>query len=340
MDRFKSGERLMEQLSIVVGWCRFWVARLLVILCVGVCFAGCRDVPAAEMPAPPPLTVRAHLPGTVLRDVRGTYWMVVAWPERARIPSDERHRARLQTDHAPVMTSLEEMCLRDRGTPWRADVMWELMRLPNGERAYLDRARHLRRSAESWTIQARNDDASAAPLWSGTMEEMYRTYRDVGRMPLPEGALLRTERGLFFYFEGKSHPFATEALAREVGYRPERAVTLSESDRVTYGETAPPLTADVFMTCPMAAANARRNEDQDGDGDPRGQDCDDHDPVRAHHLEERCDGVDNNCDGIVDDGFMVGFPCIADDGCRSPGITACTYDRWGVRCNNDEAICE
>lgn len=323
-----------------MGWFCAFAVRLMVLLLLGSVSGGCRDLVTSDLTAPPHLTIRAHLPGTVLRDHGGTYWMVVAWPERARIPDDQRRRAHLQVDHVPVMTSLEEMCLRDRGTPWLADVMWELIRLPSGERVYLDRTRHLRRSAESWTIQARNDDANGAPLWGGSMEELRRTYRDVGRMPLPEGTLLRTERGLFFYSEGKSHPFTTEALAREVGYRPERAVVLSESDRVTYGETAAPLTADVFTTCPMAAANARRNEDEDGDGAIRGQDCDDHDPNRAQHLEERCDGIDNNCDGIVDDGFMVGLPCVADDGCRSPGIMQCTYDRWGVRCDNDEAICE
>ena len=37
--------------------------------------------------------------------------------------------------------------------------------------------------------------------------------------------------------------------------------------------------------------------DQDRDGSPAGVDCDDLDPLRAPGAEERCDGVDNDCDG-------------------------------------------
>jgi hypothetical protein len=37
--------------------------------------------------------------------------------------------------------------------------------------------------------------------------------------------------------------------------------------------------------------------DQDGDGSPLGVDCDDLDPLRSPGAEERCDGVDNDCDG-------------------------------------------
>ena len=37
--------------------------------------------------------------------------------------------------------------------------------------------------------------------------------------------------------------------------------------------------------------------DQDRDGSPLGVDCDDLDPLRTPGAEERCDGVDNDCDG-------------------------------------------
>ncbi|HJL14902.1 MAG TPA: putative metal-binding motif-containing protein [Sandaracinaceae bacterium LLY-WYZ-13_1] len=50
--------------------------------------------------------------------------------------------------------------------------------------------------------------------------------------------------------------------------------------------------------------------DDDGDGDPAlacgGTDCDDADPRRrGDHGEERCDGVDEDCDRIVDEGALV-----------------------------------
>ena len=44
--------------------------------------------------------------------------------------------------------------------------------------------------------------------------------------------------------------------------------------------------------------------DEDGDGSPVGEDCDDTDPAVSPSAEERCDGVDNDCDGTTDDGAI------------------------------------
>ena len=41
--------------------------------------------------------------------------------------------------------------------------------------------------------------------------------------------------------------------------------------------------------------------DRDRDGIPRTSDCDDADPAIYPGAEEACDGVDNDCSGIVDD---------------------------------------
>lgn len=43
--------------------------------------------------------------------------------------------------------------------------------------------------------------------------------------------------------------------------------------------------------------------DNDGDGIPAGDDCDDNDPNNYPGNTEVCDGQDNNCDGIIDEGF-------------------------------------
>ncbi|MEM6927576.1 MAG: putative metal-binding motif-containing protein, partial [Myxococcota bacterium] len=40
--------------------------------------------------------------------------------------------------------------------------------------------------------------------------------------------------------------------------------------------------------------------DADRDGAPASIDCDDDDPARAPGLPEICDGIDNDCDGLVD----------------------------------------
>jgi hypothetical protein len=50
--------------------------------------------------------------------------------------------------------------------------------------------------------------------------------------------------------------------------------------------------------------------DQDGDGSPAGEDCDDQNPLVAPGLEERCDGLDNDCDAQADE--ALASLCIAE----------------------------
>ena len=46
------------------------------------------------------------------------------------------------------------------------------------------------------------------------------------------------------------------------------------------------------------------DSDIDGDGDPNASDCAPDDPAIFHNAEELCDGVDNDCDKLVDEGFL------------------------------------
>ncbi|MCB9674809.1 MAG: hypothetical protein H6737_06805 [Alphaproteobacteria bacterium] len=53
--------------------------------------------------------------------------------------------------------------------------------------------------------------------------------------------------------------------------------------------------------------------DSDGDGYTSDVDCDDDNPLINPGANEICDGVDNNCDGATDTGFVVGAPSWFDD---------------------------
>ena len=47
--------------------------------------------------------------------------------------------------------------------------------------------------------------------------------------------------------------------------------------------------------------------DADGDGVIGLDDCNDSDPTVSPDSEELCDGIDNNCDGQIDEGVLLSF---------------------------------
>ncbi len=75
--------------------------------------------------------------------------------------------------------------------------------------------------------------------------------------------------------------------------------------------------------------------DADGDGASAcGDDCDDADPGVHPGAIERCDGLDNDCQGGPDDPFLdLGQPCDTGLGlCRAEGVSVCAADGTGTRC--------
>ena len=90
------------------------------------------------------------------------------------------------------------------------------------------------------------------------------------------------------------------------------------------------LTSLLLFLLPTAAH--AQPVDADGDGFDDTVDCDDTDYRNYPGNTELCDGLDNNCDGLLDEGFDVGAPCDgADvDGCAG-GVLACSAG-GGVEC--------
>jgi hypothetical protein len=66
---------------------------------------------------------------------------------------------------------------------------------------------------------------------------------------------------------------------------------------------------------------------------PNDLDCDDTRRSVNPDALERCDGLDTNCDGRIDEGFALGVACAAGQGvCRNEGVTVCTADGLATRC--------
>ena len=278
--------------------------------------------------------VHANLPGTLLRNQHGAYWMLERWPDRAIVPPEQFRDARFRVEDALPMTLFHEQCFRDRGGAWfsREALLWTLMRLPWGGVAYVDRTARFWSRATPEAIEAWRDDVARAPMLEVTRDVWDAEYREQPMRGFPGGTLIQTEAGLFLVMDGRFHRFTTQDLAVQAGYRPERAIRTSEDRRVMFADTGESITADFLSLCPMAVARARREEDADEDGAIRGIDCDDWDARRAPHLLERCDGVDNNCDERVDEGFNASLPCRVDNDCREPGVYVCADDGWHTRC--------
>jgi hypothetical protein len=89
---------------------------------------------------------------------------------------------------------------------------------------------------------------------------------------------------------------------------------------------------DACDACPEGGSDL----DLDGDGVLAcNADCDDTDPRRSPELPELCDGVDNNCDETIDEGFTrIGDPCSSGVGaCERAGFIRCAESGDGVTCD-------
>ena len=71
--------------------------------------------------------------------------------------------------------------------------------------------------------------------------------------------------------------------------------------------------------------------------------CQDGQPIICDPMEgktnELCDGKDNNCDGVADDGFVLGLECTQGLGqCADEGVTICSPDGTGTICDAEPGV--
>lgn len=84
--------------------------------------------------------------------------------------------------------------------------------------------------------------------------------------------------------------------------------------------------------------SVQENNDLDGDGFSLDEDCDDNDPAVHINATEICDGIDNDCDGELDEDVLITYYEDADgDGFGNPESTilACTPPSGYIQIAND-----
>ncbi len=99
------------------------------------------------------------------------------------------------------------------------------------------------------------------------------------------------------------------------------------------GECDPPCQDQVQTCFQGACVDIANPTDKDGDGTQAGEDCNDFDPTIHPGAQEYCDGVDNNCDGLTDEGCPACQsgevqPCSTDLGECIAGVQTCGQAGW------------
>ena len=106
-------------------------------------------------------------------------------------------------------------------------------------------------------------------------------------------------------------------------------------DGVCVEDVTPPCQSD--SDCPageMCGADGacEPRPDEDGDGWSPPEDCDDADPDVNPDMAEACDGIDNNCDGSVDEGVPDQWIECGQGICHAEGARTCIAGAWVDDC--------
>lgn len=277
------------------------------VTCVG-CFVE-RPCDGCEFRIEPVWRPRTHPPGTLLMDRDREMWMVVNRLERRSVSGDDvLAETGLGTGDAIRMSPEEERCLLPVPDVeyWYPEIMrWHPVLGPgDDEQVYvLDWERRLRRRTSLLELASHGFSSHWLDQFDAG-DEAWRSFESVEpSFSFRDGQIVRTEEGLYYLLRGEAHTFRPAELAREAGYL-ERSVTELPHERledlVSFGD---PFTRETFTICPADEPIALMR-DHDGDGTPFHLDCDDEDSSRHLRAIELCDGVDQNCDGLVDEGCV------------------------------------
>lgn len=283
---------------------------------------------------------RTHPPGSLLMDHSGDYWMADNWLERVPVSGDALEQAGISEASAIRMTRTEETCLVAVEPYWWGRAVgddWLPTLGPDGGTWFVEYDFAMKRRADAETLRSWGYGERLTPF-NGT-DEAWRVFREVEPLPYRDGYMLRTEIGISYFVRGERWLFASEMLAREAGYDVEDIQAVDEAQLADHPLVGT-FTREAFGICP-AETPLGEMTDRDGDGSTTERDCDDDDPAVGEGFPERCDGLDNDCNGITDDPFPIDTPCLFTYfDCRLEGVQICTPDGEATVCDADPLMCE
>jgi len=193
------------------------------------------------------------------------------------------------------------------------------------------------------SYQGKLSDSVGMPR-SGSMSMKFRIYdSETGGNLLwgPETQAVTTNNGLFTVYLGESVPLTTEVFTTENAYLETEVAGQKLAPRPRIVSAAYALVSEQVNTVtPANVADIlrlmRTLPDADGDSYTKvsagGTDCDDSDPLVHPGATEVCNGLDDDCDGQIDNGLGSQGPCAVGVGaCVRSGEITCANGVW--KCN-------
>lgn len=274
--------------------------------------AHAQDLELGPVPVPDPVwRPSAHPPGTLLSDSAGNLWMVENWLERRLVSGDDiLGEVELNDADAIPMSAAEERCLipvddeywYPRSTGWYdyySPVSDDISTVADDGLWLINRDRQLRRRSspdafKSWGFGPwTNDFTDGDGDWA--------SFRPINSpLGFRDGSMFLTERGEYYYMIDDGAWRIDPVLAESVGYNLDLSIRTTHDRFFRQTHFVGELVREAFSICP-ALESIGEYPDADSDGSPSARDCDDGNASISPLNSELCNGIDDNCDGLVDD---------------------------------------